>query len=137
MYINGIRRKSDGEWLGGVMSGDTFKLPPGIAFEEIEFIPIYVPECGDHRMAKTSSEPITKMARHLGMGISDFIEFAAKTLGIPMCPVCQMTKKILYAIDKIGWMTSIKLIFKTRLGIPYSKKEKLIIETLKEEFDGV
>lgn len=59
---------------------------------------------------------IDRMAGFFGVTLSDFIEGAAKTFGIPPCMACQMRQRVLYAIKHIGVLRATILLMKTFAG---------------------
>ena len=62
----------------------------------------------------SDQDRLNMMARHFGMDIADFIEWAARRLGIPPCPVCQSSKQVLYRINEIGWLHGAALLWRIR-----------------------
>lgn len=139
MRIFGIKRKSDGEILMAVPFGGRYKLPPGVTLDQIEVVPITIPEdvvvlpptpeqIERHNQMVKENEKLEKIAHHFGIQISDFIEKAAVALGIPHCKVCEMRKKILHKIHELGWWKAMTLIWKTIKNRDLNEEEKRLIE---------
>ncbi len=139
MRVVGIRRKSDGEILMAVSLGARYNLPPGVTLDQVEMVPITVPEdvimpeltpeqIEENKQMAKQNEKLEKIAHHFGMQISDFIEKAAAALGIPHCQVCEMRKKILHKIHEIGWWKAMALIWKTVKNRDLNEEEKRLIE---------
>lgn len=139
MRLTAIKLKSTGQIIGTIEPGVWFELPDGLKQKDVEFDIILIPEHGElvRQNSSAESDAVGNMARHLGMEIADFIELCAKLFGIPPCSSCQVAKLILYSIRGLGWIKAGKLIIKTKLGLPYSRKEQLVIDTLKQRVNGV
>lgn len=69
------------------------------------------PQLGVH-----TPDKIDRLAHHFGMDVADFVERAARALGIPPCLECQMRGMILRRADELGWWKTVVLLSRTFLG---------------------
>lgn len=78
--------------------------------------PVGVEEGGGPIEAAREDARVGNLARHFGMDVADFIQWAASALGIPPCSKCQASKRLLYRIDEIGWLRGIAMLWRVRWG---------------------
>lgn len=84
-------------------------VEPGYILEPWESVDKDRQDVPEHRT-------LNNAARHFGMDVADFIEWAARCLGVPPCPKCQMSKLVLYRMNEIGWLHGIALLWRVRWG---------------------
>ena len=53
------------------------------------------------------------LANLFGMGVADFISFAAKALGIQPCALCEMRRLILYRMGELGIRKALWMLLQT------------------------
>ena len=90
-----------------VRPGEPYVMRPGER-------PVDIDRNDDSIPVVREDDRVGKLARHLGMDVADFVEWAASILGIPPCPKCQMSKWVLYRIDEIGWLRGIAMLWRVR-----------------------
>ena len=67
-----------------------------------------------------------------GMGIADFISFAAKTFGVEPCAACEMRKLILHRMGELGVRKALWMLLQTfkeqfGKGLGFSSTRKILI----------
>lgn len=95
-----------------VKPGEPYTLAHGELIAGIERVP-----------EERKDDAVDKLARHFGMNVADFVELAARALGIPPCPACQIRKMVLYRVDEIGWRRSLILLWRTFRGKMPTERE--------------
>ena len=85
------------------------------------------------------------LANLFGMGIADFITFAAKAFGIEPCALCEMRKLILYRMGELGIRKALWMLLQTfkaqfGKGLGFSTTKKILIaarELLQGKGNGI
>lgn len=135
MKMAAIKKKDTGEILAVFHFGQAVKVD--LPNDEIEYTTIVVPENGEYNRLEPLSEDLAfdkvakrfeKTASHFGVSMADFIETAAKAFGIPHCSTCELRKRILYAMDKLGKWRAFRLIWKTIRNKPFTPEEEASIK---------
>jgi len=133
MKVYALRRKSTQEFLFPIILGEPYRCPEGEDPRDFEAVDILIPTT-EAELRKLESSVIDvkleKMARHLGMTAADLIEKAATAFGVPPCQGCQLRKRILYAVDRLGWWAAARMILKTVMGKSLNAKERGLVQGL-------